>query len=100
VTTCAGDGDVRPGQRKRSFVVVKRRRLPGHRAVATRASGRDPRLCVGRALCPVEVLYVTAVTICRCPLIFSADVAGEAIQRGVGARQRVSGVLQVIKFRA
>jgi len=68
--------------------------------MAGRARRSDARLSVRRVGSPVEIFYVAAVTICRRPLIFSADVAGEAVQCGVGARQRVSGVLQVIKFRA
>ena len=55
--------------------------------MAGRARRSDARLSVRRVGSPVEIFYVAAVTICRRPLIFSADVAGEAVQCSVGARQ-------------
>lgn len=85
VATGARNCRVRPCERKRSLAVIEGRRGPSHGAVAGRTSRRYARLSVRRVGCPVEVFYMAAKAIRRSALVFPADVAGEAIQRGVCA---------------
>ena len=91
---------MRPRKWKRSLAVIEGRRGPSHCGVARRTSRRYARLSVRRIGCPVEVFYVAAKAIRRCSLVFPADMAGEAIQRGVCTRQRITRELQVIKLGA
>ena len=50
--------------------------------------------------CVHEVLCMATETIRRRALVFPTDVAGEAIQRRVRARQGVPGELEMIELRA
>ena len=64
------------------------------------ARGREPGLRVWRVVGGVEILLVAANTGRRCPFVFPANVAREAIERRVYSGQREARKFQVVEFRA
>ena len=97
----ASHAHVRTRQREfRERIVIERCRIPRAGAVAGLTSSREARLRMGRIVGLVEIRHMAAVAGGGRVVEFPARVTSGAIQRGVRARQRETGELQVIKLRA
>ena len=91
---------MRARQRKGRGVVIERRTLPAHKAVAQQAIVRETGGDVIRILRRVEILHVAAVTIHRCSGIASTHVALCALQTCVSSHQGKIREPSVIELRA
>lgn len=98
VTTRTRHAHVRARQREGGLSVIKRRRLPRHCRMASRARRRNSGLHMRRICRSVEVLDVAAVAIGWRALIFSADVARYTVQCRMRAGQRISRKFQMIEL--
>lgn len=101
MTLCAGNVDVRAGERKRSHcVVVKLGAEPRGGAMAARTILRK----AGRGVIGIFrrgiVLGMATETVGRSALVMPARVAGEAVQARVSAGEGEAGGARVIKVRA
>lgn len=91
-------GDVCAGQRKRRGVVIKRRALPAHKAMAKQAIVRKTRGDVVGTLGGVEVVDMAAIAIHRRSGVAAAHVALRALERGVRTYQREVREGRMIEF--
>lgn len=99
VTVTAGHRGVLTGQRKRSQIVIVRRRNPSRGAVTHRTGGGEGRRSVIGIRRGIEVGQVTGDAGRIEPRIFSAGMAARAVQRNVRAGQREQRA-RMVEFRA
>lgn len=94
-----GYGRMRTCQRELRRVVVELPVRPCDGAMACLARRGEPGLRVRRIVRAAVVFCMTAVTIGRRPFVLVADVAGDALERGMGPGQGESE-LRVVHLRA
>ena len=88
---------VRAGERKSNGVVIEISGLPCRCIMAILASLRKPKPDVVGVGCFLKVRHVTTDAIRRRALVPASQVAGRAVQTGVGSRQSEAGHFQMVE---
>ena len=96
----AGHRGVRPGQRKPDRIVIESSRNPRGRGVALLTGLRKCRRDVMGIGCALEILQMATHAGRGRAFVLFFDVALAALQRGVRARQGVSGRLKMVEIHA